>query len=111
MTQPKPNLPAIPAPFIDAPPDGATGQPVNGLTVTGTESLANGSTFNVIMVDPNGISINPGAGSNIPVPNGATQAWRAVFFGLQATTWYTCMAYGRTPTNTTYSDARSYQTT
>jgi hypothetical protein len=110
MTQPQQNPATIPAPFILNPPDGTMNLPPNDLRVDGTEGLEAGSTFNVILVDPNGISVNPGPGSNIPAPNGNTQAWIAVFSGLQGATWYTCMAYGRTPANTTYVDARSYKT-
>jgi hypothetical protein len=109
MTQ-APKAPALAANFIDAPADGTTGLPVNGLTVVGTESLVGGSTFNVYLIDPNGITVSPGAGSVIPVPNGSTQTWRAIFNGLQAATWYTCVAVGRTPSNTTFIDGRSYQT-
>lgn len=110
MTQPPPRPLTLPAPFISSPADGTTGLPVNGLQVSGNEDLATGSTFNVYLIDPSGVAISPGAGSNLPAPNGTSQRWTALFYGLQASTWYTCIAVGRTPGNSTYSDARSYQT-
>jgi hypothetical protein len=109
--QPKSTMPEGFVSFIDNPPDGATGQPTNNFTVTGSEGLPGGSTFNVYLIDPSGNTVLPGGGSNIPVPNGAVQPWTAIFSGLSGNTWYTCVAFGRVPPNNTTSvDARSYKT-